>query len=113
MNEESKIAIIGGGSWATALAKIVLNTCESINWYMRRNEQIDEFIRLGKNPSYLSGVKFDTDRIFFTTDINKLVRTSDVLIFAVPSPFFKNAFEKAEAQFRQKNHCFGNKRNCS
>jgi glycerol-3-phosphate dehydrogenase (NAD(P)+) len=102
MNEDSKIAIIGGGSWATAIAKIVLSTCESINWYMRRVEQIDEFIRLGKNPSYLSGIKFDTDRIFFTPDINKLVRTSDVLIFAVPSPFLKMHLKKLKRSLDKK-----------
>ena len=87
MNEKSKIAVIGGGSWATAIAKIALTNAQEINWYMRRQEQIDEFIRLSKNPSYLTGVKFDTDRINFTSDINKLVRTSDILIFATPSPF--------------------------
>jgi len=63
MNEKSKIAILGGGSWATAIAKIALVNSGEINWYMRRQEQIDEFIRLSKNPSYLTGVKFDTDRI--------------------------------------------------
>ena len=63
INEKSKIAVIGGGSWATAIAKIALTNADSINWYMRRQEQIDEFIRLSKNPSYLTGVKFDTDRI--------------------------------------------------
>jgi glycerol-3-phosphate dehydrogenase (NAD(P)+) len=94
MNEKSKIAVIGGGSWATAIAKITLTNADSINWYMRRQEQIDEFIRLSKNPSYLTGVKFDTDRIHFTSDINKLVRTSDILIFATPSPFLKQHLKK-------------------
>jgi glycerol-3-phosphate dehydrogenase (NAD(P)+) len=94
MNEKSKIAVIGGGSWATAIAKIALANSNEINWYMRRQEQIDEFIRLSKNPSYLTGVKFDTDRINFTSDINKLVRTSDILIFATPSPFLKQHLKK-------------------
>ena len=94
INERSKIAVIGGGSWATAIAKIALTNAEEINLYMRRQEQIDEFIRLSKNPSYLTGVKFDTDRIHFTSDINKLVRTSEILIFATPSPFMKQHLKK-------------------
>lgn len=86
--------MIGGGSWATAIAKILLANEDGINWYMRRQDQIDDFIRLGKNPCYLSGVKFDVDRINFTSNINKLVASSDVLIFATPSPFLKQHLKK-------------------
>ena len=102
MNEKSKIAVLGGGSWATAIAKIALTSSEEINWYMRRQEQIDEFIRLSKNPSYLTGVKFDTDRIHFTSDINKVVRTSDILIFATPSPFLKQHLKKLNRKLDNK-----------
>ena len=62
MKLPGKIAIMGGGSWATALAKIVLSTQDSINWYMRRQDQVDDFLKTGHNPSYLSAVKFDTDK---------------------------------------------------
>ena len=102
MNEKSKIGVIGGGSWATAIAKIALTNSSEINWYMRRQEQIDEFIRLSKNPSYLTGVKFDTDRIHFTSDINKLVRTSEILIFATPSPFLKQHLKKLRRDLNNK-----------
>jgi len=102
MNEKSKIAVIGGGSWATAIAKIVLTNAESITWYMRRQEQIDEFIRISKNPSYLTGVQFDTDRINFTSDINKMVRSSEILIFATPSPFLKQHLKKLKRPLNNK-----------
>ena len=69
---------------------------------MRRQEQIDEFIRLGKNPSYLSGVKFNTDRISFSNDINKVVKNSDVLIFATPSPFLKQHLKKLKRKINDK-----------
>ena len=97
-----RIAIMGGGSWATALAKITLSNVKYINWYMRRQEQIDEFIRLGKNPSYLSGVKFNTDRISFSNDINKVVKNSDILIFATPSPFLKQHLKKLKRKINDK-----------
>lgn len=100
--DNARIAIMGGGSWATALAKIVLTNNKYINWYMRRQEQIDEFIRLGKNPSYLTGVKFDTDRISFTNDINKIVKTSDILIFAMPSPFLKRHLDNLKRRLNDK-----------
>ncbi len=102
MNEKSKIAVLGGGSWATAIAKIVLVNSTEINWYMRRQEQIDEFIRLSKNPSYLTGVKFDTDRIKFTSNINHVVATSDILIFATPSPFLKQHLKKLHRKLNKK-----------
>lgn len=60
-----KIAVIGGGSWATAIAKIIVRHTHHIGWYMRRDDQIADFKRLGHNPTYLMGVRFDTDEIFF------------------------------------------------
>ncbi|OIP84237.1 MAG: glycerol-3-phosphate dehydrogenase [Porphyromonadaceae bacterium CG2_30_38_12] len=102
MNEKSKIAVLGGGSWATAIAKIALVNSDAINWYMRRQDQIDEFIRMSKNPSYLTGIKFDTDRIHFTSNINHVVDTSDILIFAIPSPFLKQHLKKLRRNLSRK-----------
>jgi len=92
--QQYRVAIIGGGSWATALAKMVLATEPGINWYMRRQDQIDEFIQTSKNPSYLTGVRFDVSKIWFTDGINDLVKSSDILIFATPSPFLKQHLKR-------------------
>ena len=89
-----KISIIGGGSWATAIAKIVIERTHSIVWYIRRDDRIAEFRRLGHNPAYLTGVQFDTDEIEFTTDINHAVQSCDTLIFVTPSPYLKNHMRK-------------------
>ena len=97
-----KIAILGGGSWATALAKIVLSNVSEINWYMRKQDQIDSFISSGKNPDYLRALKFDVSRIHFTADINEVVADSDVLILAVPSPFLKVHLKKLRRSIRRK-----------
>ena len=64
-----KIAVLGGGSWATALAKMLLNNMDRISWYMRRPDRIEEFIKYRHNPVYLSDVRFDTERIDFSSDI--------------------------------------------
>ncbi len=102
--EESKprIAIMGGGSWATAIAKILLERQTQIIWYMRRQEQIDEFKRNSRNPSYLSGVVFDTSHIVFTSKINQAVKNSDILIFATPSPFLKQHLKKLRLRLDSK-----------
>lgn len=102
MNLPGKIAIMGGGSWATALAKIVLSTQDSINWYMRRPDQIEDFEQLGHNPCYLTSVKFDTSRITFYSDINKAIMESDTLIFATPSPFLKQHLQKVTTSLEDK-----------
>ena len=73
------VAIMGGGSWAAAIAKILLSNVEKINWYIRRDDRIEDFKRLGHNPAYLSSVRFDTNRINFSSDINKVARESDIL----------------------------------
>lgn len=102
MNLPGKIAIMGGGSWATALAKIVLSTQERINWYMRRDDQIQDFLQTGHNPSYLSAVEFDINRINFYSDINRTIEESDTLIFATPSPFLKQHLKKVTTSMENK-----------
>ncbi len=97
-----KVAIMGGGSWATAIAKIVLNHEESINWYMRRDDRIEEFKRLGHNPAYLTSLPFDVSRINFSSDINDIVKKSDTLIFVTPSPYLKSHLNKLKTSLKDK-----------
>lgn len=100
---DGKIAIMGGGSWATAIAKMVMShEDETINWYMRRDDRIEDFKRLGHNPAYLTGVRFDIKRINFSSDINKVVRESDILIFVTPSPYLKSHLKKLRAKLKDK-----------
>ena len=97
MQSTGKIAIMGGGSWATALAKLILNNEQRILWYMRRDDRIADFIRDGHNPAYLSDVAFDPSRIDFCSDINKVANEADTLVFATPSPYLKSHLEKLTA----------------
>ena len=99
---KASIAIMGGGSWATAIAKIVLERVEHIYWYMRKSETIEEFKRLEHNPSYLTSVRFDIDRITFSSDINEVVRSADTLIFVTPSPYLKNHLRKLKEKIHNK-----------
>lgn len=94
MTIPGKIAIMGGGSWATALAKLALNNAESILWYMRRDDRIADFKQTGHNPVYLSDVTFDTSRIHFSSDINEIAEAADTLILVTPSPYMKAHLKK-------------------
>ncbi len=102
MEPVGKIAIMGGGSWATALAKLVLNNEENILWYMRRDDRIADFKRDGHNPAYLTDVAFDPDRIEFSSDINEVVSKADTLLLATPSPYLKSHLEKLTTDLRDK-----------
>ena len=102
MKLPGKIAVMGGGSWATAIAKIVLSKTESINWYMRRDDRIADFKRLGHNPAYLTSVKFDVRRINFSSNINDIVKESDTLIFVTPSPYLKSHLKKLKTKIKDK-----------
>ena len=102
MYDCGKIAIIGGGSWATAIAKIVVGHTHHIGWYMRRDDRIEDFRRLGHNPAYLVGVRFNIDEIAFSSDLNKIVQAYDTLIFVTPSPYLKNLLKKRKTSIRDK-----------
>lgn len=97
-----RVAVLGGGSWATAIAKIVMNHEDKITWYMRRDDRIEEFKRLHHNPAYLTGLHFDVDRIHFSSDINQVVKENDTLIFVVPSPYIKGHLKRLKANMREK-----------
>lgn len=94
--------MLGGGSWATALAKLLLANCEMINWYMHRDDRIADFINLRHNPAYLTDVHFDVQRIKFSSDINEVVSKSDTLLLATPSPYFKDHMEKINVDISDK-----------
>ena len=97
-----KIAIIGGGSWATAIAKIVIGKTYHIGWYIRRDDSIENFRRMGHNPNYLTSVRFNVDNIFFSSDLNKIVEAYDTLVFVIPSPYLKNHLKKLKTRLRDK-----------
>lgn len=93
MFTNQRIAIIGSGSWATALAKILLNNIGSINWFVRNSDNIQYFKTNGHNPNYLCDVIFDVEKINFYNDINEIAENSDILIFVIPSAFLKDSLK--------------------
>ena len=86
-----RVGILGGGSWATALAKIVLTKQPHLNWLLRSTNHVKEFTRLKHNPSYLTSVTFDLSKITFFTDsdVNNFFRSCDTVILATPFPYIR------------------------
>ncbi|HEV7782361.1 MAG TPA: NAD(P)H-dependent glycerol-3-phosphate dehydrogenase [Chitinophagaceae bacterium] len=79
--------ILGGGSWATALAKILADKKHAINWWIRSEDTIRHIKEQGANPRYLTSARFDASSIFLSTDIQEVVAKSDTLIVAIPSAY--------------------------
>ena len=102
MNFPGTVAVMGGGSWATALAKLLLDNCETILWYMRRDDRIEYFKKHRRNPAYLSDVVFDIERIEFSSDINYVCSQADTLLLVMPSPYFKAHVDKIKVDISDK-----------
>jgi glycerol-3-phosphate dehydrogenase (NAD(P)+) len=101
MNESKKIAVIGGGSWATALVKILCNNLSSVNWWMRNDIAVEHILRYRHNPNYLQSVEFDIDKINVSTDLIEIIQPADIVIIATPSAFLTKIFEDFPAEIME------------
>lgn len=86
-----RFGIIGSGSWATALAKILTDKDHTINWWFRNAANIKHLEEKKNNPHYLSSAKFDTSLLKLSTDLREVVRNSDTLVIAIPSAFVEES----------------------
>lgn len=102
MNNSPKFAVIGGGSWATAIAKMLCENQSEICWYMRNQNAVDHIKTERHNPNYLSSVEFDVTKLKLTTDINEAVAYADYLIFAIPSAFLNTELVKLTESLENK-----------
>ena len=92
------IAIIGGGSWATALVKIFSNNVDTIHWWVRNADTADFIGKYRHNPNYLSDVEINLDKVKVSNDLTKAISNSDLIILAVPSAFLKPTLEKIKIE---------------
>ncbi|WP_242478876.1 NAD(P)H-dependent glycerol-3-phosphate dehydrogenase [Hymenobacter lapidiphilus] len=91
-----KIAMLGGGSWATALTKILSENGSHVHWWMRGKDDVQHLLRTRHNPRYLSSVALDLDRVLPTTDLKEAVEAADWLVLAVPAAFVQSALDKLD-----------------
>ncbi|THD69459.1 glycerol-3-phosphate dehydrogenase [Robertkochia marina] len=93
MDNKAKVAVFGGGSWATAIVKMLSENLDEIGWYMRSVYAKEHLLNQQHNPNYLSSVEFHTEQLKLSNDINEIVAWADILIFAIPSAFLKKELE--------------------
>lgn len=91
-----KVGVIGGGSWATAIVKMLSNNMEQVHWWVRNPDSVEHINQYGRNPRYLSSVHFEDGQLFVSTDMEEIIKRSELLIMAVPSAFLAGVFEKVD-----------------
>jgi glycerol-3-phosphate dehydrogenase (NAD(P)+) len=94
LKSKLKIAVLGGGSWGTALIKILTQNKRNVGWYIRNPINVDFVKKHGHNPNYLSAANLKIKRLKISSDINQVVSEADVLILAIPSAFLSSELEK-------------------
>ncbi|MCV6628578.1 MAG: glycerol-3-phosphate dehydrogenase [Flavobacteriaceae bacterium] len=102
MQSELKYAVLGGGSWATAIVKMLSENLSEIAWYMRNTYALEHIRNAYHNPNYLSSVEFKPEQLLLSNDINEIVVAADVLIFAIPSAFLNSELEKLHVSLEGK-----------
>lgn len=89
----NKIGVIGGGSWATALVKILCNNVPKVSWWMRSEDAVEHILKYKHNLRYLQSVEFDTSKIDVSTDLVETVKNSEIILIAAPSAFLTDIFK--------------------
>src|SRR5690554_3285040 len=94
MSDKHNFAVFGGGSWATAIVKMLCENREQVGWYMRSTATISHIKKHGNNPNYLSSVEFELDKLKLTNNMDEMVSWADYLVFVIPSAFLQQELEK-------------------
>jgi len=94
-----RFGILGSGSWATALAKILTDNGNAIHWWVRNETMVKHILNRHHNPNYLSSVYFDSAQLSISSQLEKVIRESDHLVVAIPSAYIHETFEPLDKKF--------------
>lgn len=103
--QKADVTVIGSGSWATAIVKLLSSNTRKIGWYIYEKEIIDHIKVHHNNPRYLSSVDFLPEKLILTNNINEAVQLSDTIIMVVPSAFLKRQLKKLTIDISEKTVC--------
>lgn len=90
---QPKVAVIGGGSWATAIMKMLCNNLEEVHWWVRNKETADYIKQYKHNPRYIQSIEFSTEKVKVSCDLEQVLKATDVVVIAIPSAFVYNQFK--------------------
>lgn len=91
--QKTKFAVIGGGSWATAIVKLLSNTQQKVGWWMRNENAVSHLLEFNHNPNYLQSVAFDLTKLSISNDLETIISNTEIVIIATPAAFLSKTFE--------------------
>ena len=102
MSYENNIAVLGAGSWGTAIIKMLCENVNEVLWYVRNSDHANEIIKLKRNPKYLKNLEIDVNKLVISSDIEMIIQQSNIIILAIPSPYITESLEKYKPILNQK-----------
>ena len=99
---KKNIGVIGGGSWATSIVKMLCENVNSINWWMRNEDSISHIETYGHNPNYISDAELKKEKLNISSDISSVIENSDLIVLAVPSAFLKSTLNNLNVSLKEK-----------
>lgn len=99
------VTVIGSGSWATAIVKLLSTNASRICWFIQQEDILKHLKKHNHNPRYLSAINFNPDKLALTNDINKAVSASEIIIFVTPSAFLKENLKGITVDISGKTIC--------
>ena len=90
------VGILGSGSWATAIAKMLCHNVDTLHWWVRSQDTVDELMTYGHNPRYIQSISFPKEKLRVTTDMQAVVDACDVLVVVIPSLHLDSVFRERE-----------------
>lgn len=102
IDKGAKCAVIGYGSWATAIVKVLTENEAKVGWYVRNQEVLQSLNEDGRNPKYLRDTEFDINRIAPSDDLNAVVAQADIIILATPSAYLKDILAPLTVSLKDK-----------
>ena len=102
LSVNKKIGVLGGGSWATSIIKMLCENVDSVYWWMRNQEAINHIKTYGHNPNYISDAELKKEKLELSSNINEVIKNSDYIVLAIPSVFLKDSLKNLSVPLKGK-----------
>ena len=102
---EADVTVVGSGSWATAIVKMLCTNTSRICWFVQFEEELKYLKKYHHNQKYLSAIDFKPEKLILTGDINRAVKASDIIILVTPAAFLKETLAPLKVPFSGKTVC--------